>query len=126
MIQIPVRYEDGEFHLPKGVSPETLKDSRVKVVVTVAKGEHQRLSREAHEQLRDSLMVSQPAELRIKIERETAPEEVALPVSEAHSAEAKLRAYWDMKGLPPAEQRDRLLGKLAQLETRLFGEKPTH
>jgi DNA repair exonuclease SbcCD nuclease subunit len=126
MVQIPARYEDGEFHLPKGVSQEMLKDSRVKVVLTVANGEHQRLSREALEQLRDSLMVNKPAELRIKIERETAPEEVALPVSQAHSAEAKLRAYWDIKGPPPTEQRERLLAKLAQLEARLFGEKPAY
>ncbi len=123
MLQISVRYENGEFQLPKGVSSDKLNGSRVKVVVTVARSERQKLSREAQERLRDSLLASQPAELRIKIEREAEAEEVALPVSQAHSAEAKLRAYWDMKGPPPVEQRDRLLAKLAQLEGQLFGEE---
>jgi len=42
MIEIHVRYENGEFRLPKTVSSDGLKDSRVKVVVTVAKGAHQK------------------------------------------------------------------------------------
>ena len=34
----------------------------------------------------------------------------------AHSAEEKLRAYWTMKGAPPADRQERLLTKLAEVE----------
>ena len=124
MMQIHVRYEDGEFHLPKALALEKLKDSRVKLVVTVANGAHQKLGREAQEDLRQRLLAVQPAELNVKIEREAEAEDVALPVSQAHSAEEKLRAYWDIKGAPPSEQQERLLAKLAHLEARLYGDEP--
>jgi DNA repair exonuclease SbcCD nuclease subunit len=123
MVQIHVCYENGEFHLPKTVSPERLKDSRVKVVVTVPKGVHQKLGREAQELLRERLLAAQPAELKLKIEREVEVEEGALPVSQAHSAAAKLQAYWDIKGAPPPEQQQRLVAKLAQLEAGLYSEE---
>jgi DNA repair exonuclease SbcCD nuclease subunit len=123
MVEIHVRYENGEFRLPKTVSSDTLKDSRVKVVVTVAKGAHQKLGREAQEELRERLLATGPAELKLKIEREAEAEHAALPVSQAHSAEGKLRAYWDIKGAPPADQRERLLAKLANLEARLYDEE---
>lgn len=123
MIEIHVRYENGEFHLPKTICTERLKDSRVKVVVTVAKGAHQKLGREAQEDLRDRLLAAGPAELKLKVERETESEDIALPVSQAHSAEAKLRAYWDIKGAPPPDQQERLLAKLANLEARLYDEE---
>lgn len=122
MVQIHARYENGELQLPPAMSPEKLKDSRVKVVVTVAKGAHQKFGREAQEDLREKLLAAGPAELKLKIERETEAEELALPVSEAHSAEAKLKAYWGLKGAPAAEQQQRLLAKLAQLEAGLYGE----
>ena len=122
MVQIHARYENGELQLPPAVSPETLKDTRVKVIVTVAKGAHQKFGREAQEDLREKLLAAGPAELKLKIERETEAEGFALPVSQAHSAEAKLRAYWDLKGAPAAEQEHRLLAKLAQLEAGLYGE----
>lgn len=122
MVQIHVRYENGELQLPATVSTETLKDSRVKVVVTVAKGALQKFGREAQEDLREKLLAAGPAELKLKVEREMVAEELALPVSQAHSAEAKLRAYWDQKGAPAAEQEHRLLAKLAQLEAGLYGE----
>lgn len=48
MMELHVRYEDGEFHIPPGSEPSQLKDARVKVVVTVGKGLHESLSREAH------------------------------------------------------------------------------
>jgi DNA repair exonuclease SbcCD nuclease subunit len=124
MMQIHVHYENGEFHLPKALAFEKLKDSRVKLVVTVAKGAHQKLGREAQEDLRQRLLAAQPAELNVKIEREPEAEEVAVPVSQAHSAEGKLRAYWDIKGAPPSEQQERLLAKLAHLEARLYGDEP--
>jgi DNA repair exonuclease SbcCD nuclease subunit len=124
MMQIHVRYEGGEFQLPKTLALEKLKDSRVKLIVTVAKGAHQKLGREAQEELRQRLLSAEPAELNVKIERETEGEDIALPVSRAHSAEEKLRAYWDIKGAPPPEQRERLLAKLAQLEARLYGNEP--
>jgi DNA repair exonuclease SbcCD nuclease subunit len=123
MIEIHVRYEDGEFRLPKTVSAERLKDSRVKVVVQVAKGAHQKFGREAQEDLRERLLAAGPAELKLKIEREAEAEDAALPVSQAHSAEGKLRAYWDIKGAPPPEHQERLLTKLAGLEERLYGEE---
>ena len=120
MIEIHVRYEDGEFRLPNTVSTDRLKHSRVKVVVTVAKGSHQKLGREAQEELRERLLAAGPAELKLKIERESEAEHVALPVSQAHSAEAKLRAYWDIRGAPPPVQQERILAKLADLEARLY------
>jgi hypothetical protein len=123
MVEIHIRYENGEFRLPKTVSTETLKDSRVKVVVTVAKGAHQKLGREAQEDLRERLLAAGPAELKLKIEREAEAEEFVLRVSQAHSAEAKLRAYWDIKGAPPPDQQERLLAKLAHLEARLYEEE---
>jgi DNA repair exonuclease SbcCD nuclease subunit len=123
MIEIHVRYENGEFQLPKTISTERLKDSRVKVVVTVAKGAHQKLGREAQEDLRERLLAAGPAELKLKIERETEGDDVALPVSQARAAEAKLRAYWDIKGAPPPVQQERLLAKLANLEARLYDEE---
>lgn len=124
MMQVHVRYENGEFHLPQTFALEKLRDSRVKVVVTVAKGAHQKLGREAQEDLRRRLLAAEPAELNVKIEREPEGEEMALPVSRAHSAEEKLRAYWDIKGAPPPERCERLLGKLALLEARLYHDEP--
>jgi DNA repair exonuclease SbcCD nuclease subunit len=124
MIEVHVRYENGEFHLPQTLSAERLKDSRVKVVVTVAKGAQQKLAREAQEELRGQLLAAGPAELKLKIEREAEAEHAALPVSQAHSAEAKLRAYWDIKGAPLPDQQERLLAKLANLESRLYEEDP--
>jgi DNA repair exonuclease SbcCD nuclease subunit len=123
MTQIDVRYENGEFHLPKALALEKLKDSRVKLVVTVARGTHQKLGREAQEELRQRLLAAQPAELNVKIEREADAEEIALPVSQARSSEAKLRAYWDIKGAPPSDQQERLLAKLAHIEARLYGDE---
>jgi hypothetical protein len=123
MMEIHVRYENGEFQLPKTVSAERLKDSRVKVVVTVAKSSHQKLGREAQEELRERLLAAGPAELKLKIEREAETEYVALPVSQAPSAEAKLRAYWNIKGTPPQDRQERLLAKLAHLEARLYDEE---
>jgi len=38
------------------------------------------------------------------------------PIAAAHSAEEKLRAYWTMKGTPPADRQERLLAKLAEVE----------
>jgi DNA repair exonuclease SbcCD nuclease subunit len=124
MIEVHVRYENGEFHLPQTLSAERLKDSRVKVVVTVARGAQQKLAREAQEELRGRLLAAGPAELKLKIEREAEAEHAALPVSQAHSAEAKLRAYWDIKGAPLPDQQERLLAKLASLESRLYEEDP--
>ncbi len=119
-----MRYENGEFRRPKTGSTDSLKDSRVKIVVTVAKGTHEKLRPEALEELRERLLAAGPAELKLKIEREAEAEHAALPVSQAHSAEAKLRAYWDIKGAPPPEQQERLLAKLANLEARLYDEEP--
>lgn len=124
MMQLHVRYENGEFHLPKTLALEKLKDSRVKLVVTVAKGAHQKLGREAQEELRRRLLAAEPAELNVEIERQADAEDVALPVSQARSAEEKLRAYWDIRGAPPSEQQERLLAKLAHLEARLYGDEP--
>jgi hypothetical protein len=38
------------------------------------------------------------------------------PIAAAHSTEEKLRAYWTMKGAPPADRQERLLTKLAEVE----------
>jgi hypothetical protein len=70
MIQLRVGYENGEFQLPSTLALEKLKNSRVKLVVTVAKGAHQKLGREAQEELRQRLLAAEPAELNTKIERE--------------------------------------------------------
>jgi DNA repair exonuclease SbcCD nuclease subunit len=116
MMELHVRYEDGEFQLPTGLESSRLKDARVKVVVTVGKGLHESLSREAQDKLREMLLAGNPSELRLKIER---PQEtggdVAL-LSLAKTAEQKLRAYWEMKSGPPADRQERLLTKLAEIE----------
>jgi hypothetical protein len=45
------------------------------------------------------------------------------PIAAARSAEEKLRAYWAMKGTPPADRQERLLAKLAQVETAILTER---
>jgi hypothetical protein len=46
MVELHAVYEDGELRLPDNFDPLTLKDSRVKVVVTVPNGPDHVLSRE--------------------------------------------------------------------------------
>jgi len=52
----------------------------------------------------------------VKIEHDTDLPSEPAPIAAAHSAEEKLRAYWAMKGAPPAERQERLLAKLAEVE----------
>jgi DNA repair exonuclease SbcCD nuclease subunit len=116
MVELHAVYEDGELRLPDNLDRLTLKDSRVKVVVTVPNGSDHLLSREQQDNLREKLLAANPAELKVKIEHdEDIPAEPA-PIAAAHSAEGKLRAYWAMKGSPPADRQERLLTKLAELE----------
>ena len=61
MLQVHARYENGKLQLPKSLSPERLKDSRVKVIVTVAKGAHQRFGRDEQDNLREQLLTAQGA-----------------------------------------------------------------
>jgi hypothetical protein len=120
MREVHVRYDEGKFIIPRGVNPANLKEARVKVIVTVGAGAHQQLSREAQQELRDRFAVAGPAELRVKIERE--PDITILPLTQAHSAEEKLLAYWMIKEAPPEDQQQRVLQKLAELEARLCSE----
>jgi hypothetical protein len=52
----------------------------------------------------------------VKIEHDTGVPTEPAPIAAAHSAEEKLRAYWTMKGAPPADRQERLLTKLAEVE----------
>jgi DNA repair exonuclease SbcCD nuclease subunit len=116
MIKLHVVYEDGELRLPDNLDLVTLKDSRVKVVVTVPNGSAHLLSREQQENLREKLLAANPAELKVKIEHDADIPAEPAPIVAAHSAEEKLRAYWTMKGTPPVDRQERLLAKLAEVE----------
>ncbi len=116
MIELHAVYEDGELRLPDNLDPLTLKDSRVKVVVTVPNGPDHFLSRDQQENLREKLLAANPAELKVKIEHDADIPAEPAPIAAAHSAEEKLRAYWAMKGTPPADRQERLLTKLAEVE----------
>ena len=116
MLELHVRYEDGEFQLPSSLEPSRLKDARVKVVVTVGKGWHESLSREAQDDLRERLLAGNPSELKLKIEHHQETGVDVAPLSLAQTTDQKLRAYWEMKGAPPRDQQERLLAKLEQIE----------
>jgi hypothetical protein len=74
------------------------------------------LSREQQDNLREKLLAANPAELKVKIEHDADLLAEPAPIAAAHSAEEKLRAYWAMKGTPPADRQERLLAKLAVVE----------
>jgi DNA repair exonuclease SbcCD nuclease subunit len=116
MVELHAVYQDGELRLPDNLDPVTLKDSRVKVVVTVPNGLDHLLSREQQEVLREKLLAACPAELKVKIEHDADLPSEPAPIAAAHSAEEKLRAYWTMKGIPPVDRQERLLAKLAEIE----------
>ena len=122
MVELHALYENGDIRFSEPIDPSRLKDSRVKVVVTVGKGVHEALSREEQAELRERLLAANPAELKVKIEHEaeTATETYSLTV--AKSSEEKLRAYWDLKGAPPAEQQQRLLAKLTRVEQAVLAQ----
>ncbi len=96
MVEFHAVYEDGELRLPDNVDPATLKDSRVKVIVTVPNGPDRLLSREQQDVLREKLLAASPAELKVKIEHDADLPSEPAPIAAAHSAEEKLRAYWTM------------------------------
>jgi DNA repair exonuclease SbcCD nuclease subunit len=116
MVELHAIYEDGELRLPDNLHLVSLKDSRVKVVVTVPNGPDHLLSREQQENLREKLLAANPAELKVKIEHDADIPAEPAPIDAAHSAEEKLRAYWTMKGAPPVDRQERLLTKLAEVE----------
>jgi DNA repair exonuclease SbcCD nuclease subunit len=118
MVEVHAVYEDGDLRLPDDLDLVTLKDSRVKVVVTVPNGPDRLLSREQQENLREKLLAACPAELKVKIEHDADLPAEPAPIVVARSAEEKLRAYWAMKGAPPADRQERLLAKLAEIENR--------
>ncbi len=117
MVELQAVYENGEFHFTTPPDPGRLKDARVKLVVTVAKGLHESLTREEQERLREQLLETNPAELKVKIEHQWEEPTETGAVSLAKTAEDKLRAYWALKGEPPSEQQQRLIAKLSQIET---------
>jgi len=116
MVELHAVYEDGDLRLPDNLDLATLKDSRVKLVVTVPNGPDHLLSREQQENLREKLLAANPAELKVKIEHDADLPSEPTPIAAAHSAEEKLRAYWTMKGAPPADRQERLLAKLGEVE----------
>jgi hypothetical protein len=116
MVELHAVYENGELRLPDNLDPLTLKDSRVKVVVTVPNGPDHLLSRDQQENLREKLLAAGPAELKVKIEHNADLSAEPAPIAAARSAEEKLRAYWAMKGTPPADRQERLLAKLSEVE----------
>jgi DNA repair exonuclease SbcCD nuclease subunit len=116
MIEIHAVYEDGELRLPDNLDPLTLKDSRVKVVVTVPNEPEHLLSREQQGVLREKLLAASPAQLKVKIEHDADVAAEPAPIAAAHSAEEKLRAYWTMKGTPAVGRQERLLIKLGEVE----------
>jgi DNA repair exonuclease SbcCD nuclease subunit len=123
MVELHADYENGELRLPDNLDPLTLKDSRVKVVVTVPNGPDHLLSREQQDNLREKLLAANPAELKVKIEHDPDLPAEPAPIAAAHSAEEKLRAYWAMKGTPPADRQERLLAKLAVVEKAVLSSQ---
>jgi DNA repair exonuclease SbcCD nuclease subunit len=120
MVELHAVYEDGELRLPENLDLVTLKDSRVKVVVTVPNGPDHLLSRDQQENLREKLLAANPAELKVKIEHDADLPSEPAPIAAARSAEEKLRAYWAMKGSPSTERQERLLTKLAEIENAVL------
>jgi DNA repair exonuclease SbcCD nuclease subunit len=120
MVEVHALYQNGELQLPDQLDIHALKDSRVKVVVTVPNGPDRLLSREQQENLREKLLSANPAELKVKIEHEAELQAEPAPIVAARSAEEKLRAYWAMKGAPPADRQEKLLAKLADVEKTLL------
>jgi DNA repair exonuclease SbcCD nuclease subunit len=123
MVELHAVYENGELRLPDNLDPLTLKDSRVKVLVTVPNGPDHLLSRDQQENLREKLLAANPAELKVKIEHDAEPAPEPAPIAAARSAEEKLRAYWAMKGAPPADRQERLLAKLAEAEEAVLSNQ---
>jgi DNA repair exonuclease SbcCD nuclease subunit len=122
MVELQAVYENGEFHFTIPPDAEGLRGARVKVVVTVAKGLHESLSPDEQDRLKEQLLEANPAELKVKIEHEPEAQTETTSLSEARSAEGKLRAYWALKGTPPVEQQARPLSKLAQVESALLSQ----
>jgi DNA repair exonuclease SbcCD nuclease subunit len=123
MVELHAVYEDGELRLPDNLDLVTLKDSRVKVVVTVPNGPDHLLSREQQEDLREKLLAAYPAELKVKIEHDAELPAEPAPIAAARSAEEKLRAYWTMKGPPPLDRQEWLLAKLAEVEKAVLSNR---
>ena len=123
MVEVHAVYEDGELQLPENLDLLTLKDSRVKVVVTVSNGADHLLSREKQQNLRERLLAANPVELKMKIEHDADLPAEPAPIAAARSAEEKLRAYWTMKGTPPADRQERLLAKLAEVEKAVLSSQ---
>lgn len=123
MTILEARYEAGEFRFAVPPDPHQLQDARVKVVITVPSELHSALSREEQERLKAQLLAARPAELKVKIEHETAEAIDARPLSQAKSAADKLRAYWALKGTPEASLQERLLAKLTEIETATVAEQ---
>ena len=122
MVELKAVYENGEFHFTIPPETERLRDARVRLVVTVAKGLHESLGREEQERLKERLLEANPAELKVKIEHQSEEPTETAAVSSARTAEDKLRAYWALKGAPPADQERRLLSKLAQVESAVLSQ----
>jgi DNA repair exonuclease SbcCD nuclease subunit len=123
MVELHVVFDNGELRLPDNLDLVTLKDSRVKVVVTVRNGPDRLLSREQQENLREKLLAASPAELKVKIEHGLDLPAEPAPIAAARSAEEKLRAYWAMKGALPADRQERLLAKLAAIEKAVLSSQ---
>jgi DNA repair exonuclease SbcCD nuclease subunit len=123
MIEVHAVYQDGELQLPEHLDLPTLKDCRVKVVVTVANGSDRLLSREQQENLREKLLAACPAELKVKIEHDADLPSEPAPIAAARTAEEKLRAYWAIKGAPPTDHQERLVAKLAEVEKAVLSSR---
>ncbi len=122
MVELQAVYENGEFHFTIPPDPARLKDARVKLVVTVAKGLHESLGREEQEKLKERFLEANPAELKVKIEHQSEDPTETAAVSLAKTAEDKLQAYWALKGTPPVDQQQRLLCKLPQVESAVLSQ----
>jgi hypothetical protein len=69
------------------------------------------------------LLAAYPTELKVKIEHDADLPAEPAPIAAARSAEEKLRAYWAMKGTPPADRQERLLAKLAEVEKAVLSSR---
>lgn len=122
MVELQAFYENGDFHFGTPADPSRLRDARVKVVVRMPKGLQVSLGREEQERLKERLLEANPAELKVTIEHEPETQMETTSVSVATTAEDKLWAYWTLKGAPPVDEQQRLLRKLAQVESAVLSQ----
>ena len=99
LMELYLRYERGKFGFPHAWRRDPCGSKMLgEGAGGVANGLHESLSREARDELRETL-AGDPSELRLKIKHQSDPGVDATPVSLPKAAEER-RAYWGIRGEP--------------------------